>query len=700
MKLLLLFFTLAFTIGVHSVTAGSKDFDTKGNDFWITFPPNFHGNGDDSLYIYIAADYPTKGTISFLDRPNATTSFSITNTKILYTYKVGYSGFELSGGNASETPSNRTFHIVTDSQVTVYGLSKADKTSDAFLALPTDVLGQDYYVMSYNSDANGTPPTPSQFAIIASQDATTVNCTFSISNTSKSNQKNKTITLQKGQSYLVQANSYSNDDLTGTHITSNKPIAVVGSQQRSAIPYTNYSAARDFIIEQMIPVTTWGYDAFLVPFPEPASGTGNPYNDIYRIIAARDNTKITFNGNPLTTLKAGQIFQGNLTQAASLSSSEPMMVALFKKSTTSSFNASLDSDPFMMLVPPAEQFLTSYRWINTQAFSTVGWQTTTVYKEQYVIVVAPNSAIASIRLDNAPTSAKFTPIPTSAYSFATIRVSDGVHSITANEGIGIYVFGYGPADSYGYIGGMNMVNTSFITSTVKPLDITAAPGEVVNLPLILDSVKAKPTIQTAGVDHFTATLRFNATLLTPLEESQRGTIENGFQTVTITGNYSGQLKGDTLAVIPLVAGLGDAESTPIEMLDFHWFGIAGDTIAGSNGFKSAIFSLKDVFNHSKDGKRLINPQEGSLTLTIEPNPTSVLPIPIAVSGDILPNATLIIYNSLGNQVANLSERLHFAIAAGTNPATISYAANIFPKGLYFIRLASGEFSIVRPLVYE
>ncbi|MBS1537817.1 MAG: T9SS type A sorting domain-containing protein [Bacteroidetes bacterium] len=697
MRISLILFVVLFCTKL--LTAQTKDFDTKGTDFWLTFPPNIHQNGDDSLYIYIAADTITKGAISFPGQ--STRTFVITDIKNIYTYRVSYNNYELLDGNSSETASNRTFHITTDNQVTVYGLSKADKTSDAFLVLPTDVLGLDYYVMSYNSDNKGDPITPSQFAIIATQDATKVTITLSTNRTSKTNLKTITTTLQKGQSYLVQANSSSNDDLTSSHISSNKPIAVVGSQQRAAIPYTNTSAARDFLIEQMIPVTTWGYDAFLVPFPEPTTGTGNTNNDIYRIIAARDNTQITLNGINLTTLKAGQMYQGILTQAAAISSSEPIMVALFKKSTNSFGNfSSRDSDPFMMLVPPAEQFLKSYKWINSQAYITNGWQTTTVYKEQFVIVVAPNSAIQSIRLDNKVTSVKFTAIPTSSYSYATISVTDGVHSISANEGIGIYVFGYGPADSYGYIGGMNMINTAYITSTVKPLDITASPGEVVNLPLILDSVKAKPTIQSAGVDHFTAKLRFNATLLTSLEESQRGIIENGIQTITVTGSYTGQTKGDTLAVVPLVAGLGDSESTPIDMLEFHWFGIAGDTIASTNGLKSAVFTLKDVFNHPKDGKRLINPQEGSISLSIEPNPSSTLPVSINVGGDISANATLIIYNSIGRQIVDISNQLRTAFT-GANPTTsFQFTQPNLPKGLYFVRLASDINSIVRPFVFE
>lgn len=717
-----LFATNLFAVGI-------KDFDTRGNDFWLTFPPNIHNtNSDDALYIYIGAEKPTKGTISFggIERQK----FEIKDTSVLYSYKVKYTDFEL-GSEYNEKPSNRTFHIVTDSQVTVYALSKALQTSDAFLVLPTNVLGKEYYVMSYNSDNtdnidfNGNVynnKTPSQFAVIATQDGTTVTMVLPPNQITSTSRKSINTTLQKGESYLVQSSVNFSYDLTGTHILSNKPVAVVGSQQRASIPYTYTDAARNFLIEQMIPVNTWGYDAFLVPFPKPGTTTGNNNNDIYRILAARNNTHITINGNAMPILNAGEKYEGDLVNAASVSSDNPIMVALFKKSTEASAfggGQSNISDPFMMLVPPADQFLKSYRWINSQAYTIdttysrpyfdqrkrkfvidTTISVNTVFKEQYVIVVSPNTAINSIIIDNKRNTSTFTKIPNSNYSYSWISVSDGVHSIYATEGIGIYVFGYGPADAYGYIGGMNMVNTTSMTSTVKPLNITAAPGETVNLPLILDSIKGKPNIAAIGIDHYTATFRFNATLLTPLAESQRGKIENGFQIITVSGTYSGQSNGDTLASIPMVAGLGDAETSPIDILEFHWFGVAGDTITSSNGLKSAVFTLKDVFVHSTDGKRLINPQEGNISLSIEPNPTSTLPISIVYGGELMPNTTLIIYNTIGREVANLSSQLTSVPIGGSAPTYIKFTQPNLTQGVYFVRLASGEFSIVRPMIYE
>lgn len=47
-------------------------------------------------------------------------------------------------------------------------------------------------------------------------------------------------------------------DLTGTYIQSTKPVAVFSGNIRASIPPS--SRTRDHLVEQMIPVHTWGYE--------------------------------------------------------------------------------------------------------------------------------------------------------------------------------------------------------------------------------------------------------------------------------------------------------------------------------------------------------------------------------------------------------------------------------------------------------
>ena len=59
-------------------------------------------------------------------------------------------------------------------EVTVYGLNRITATTDAYLGLPTDILGTEYITLGYTNTnvVNG-----SLFGVVATQDATTVTIT-------------------------------------------------------------------------------------------------------------------------------------------------------------------------------------------------------------------------------------------------------------------------------------------------------------------------------------------------------------------------------------------------------------------------------------------------------------------------------------------------------------------------------------------
>lgn len=474
------FFILIIFFSVSNSLFSQISFDSKGTDFWLTFMPNFH-NGrnasppnipDDSIYIFITSEVPTKGKITFKNFNNQTFTedFTITDPSRIYIFKRHYYNFELRGYNDSgnnwsrnqnETPAPQTFHITSDDEVTVYALCQAVTTSDAFLVLPTDVLGDEYLVMSYNSDgrsASGNNRTPSQFVIIATEDSTKVR--IEPTTETYSNGLNiQNITLQRGQAYLVQARiSSSNNtaDLTGTEIKSNKPIAVFGGHQRATVPVNANitTPSRDFLASQLPPIKTWGKNAFLVTYVQPADIIREG-NDIFRILAAYDGTEVFINGVRVVTLDRGGFYEGSLVTPSEIQASAPILVTQYKKTAGAGGNRLL-SDPFMMIIPPKEQFMNTYRVINVQVYE--GFIPETVYKLQYICLVAPDDKLNGITLDGQPVNqSAFRKISNSGYSFANFAVSDGVHRIVSSANIGIYVYGYGIANSYGYVGGMSFI---------------------------------------------------------------------------------------------------------------------------------------------------------------------------------------------------------------------------------------------------
>ncbi|MFM8569097.1 MAG: IgGFc-binding protein, partial [Candidatus Kapaibacterium sp.] len=317
--------------------------------------------------------------------------------------------------------------------------------------------------MSYTADpsSQASAGTPSQFAIVATEDSTEVRIETD-EPIYRYGRIPGVVRLNKGDVYLVQSqvgDSRRLVDLTGTYVASTKPIALFSGHQRATIPIEDdRRSSRDCLIEQMTPISTWGRGALLVPYPEPSDAmvfTG----DKYRILAAYDSTEVYIDSVFVTTLDAGRFFEGELRGPHSVLATRAVMVAQFKH--TSSLTSpggnttNMLGDPFMMMIPPSNQFLKSYRFVNVQATKRNNYgDIVNTYEEQWLSVVLPNSARASLKVDGIAPTVTFRPIPKSTYSYIQMRMTDGVHTVEADTGVGIYVYGYGIANSYGYVGGM------------------------------------------------------------------------------------------------------------------------------------------------------------------------------------------------------------------------------------------------------
>jgi hypothetical protein len=477
--------------------------DSKGTDFWFALMPNFHNFYDSlatrpdlrlqhELYIYIGAEQPTTGTIVLKDALGVerVQPFSIPDPSKLYEFRTYVIPYELVGWNRSllidfvnmqtETVAEQTVHISASSDVTVYAANQAVTTSEAFLVLPTDALAEDYVVASYTSDIdweaifNRTPQpqsTPSQFCVVATEDNTVITIKPTAATFASPQMQLQTVTMDRGQVYMVQVDPRvsTTADLTGSVIRSNKPVAVFGGHQRALIPIEDqtFLGSRDCLIEQMNPIRTWGKSAFIFPLALSSDEVTNSTSR-FRVVAAFDSTKVIVDDVQVAELKRGTFYEGTLDRATEVRSSRPTMVAMLKKTAgPTGLNTSRLGDPFMMLVPPAEQFMDKYRFVNIQAYeysieNGVVKQGKPVYTEQWLSIVIPTAQAASLVMDGAPlTGMSFAPMGNTGYSWGSKRMVDGIHAISADTNFGIYVYGYGIANSYGYVGGM----------AFRPLDV-------------------------------------------------------------------------------------------------------------------------------------------------------------------------------------------------------------------------------------
>jgi hypothetical protein len=484
LKLLICLTIVLFSGYVH---AQDEEFTTQGKDFWLTFMPNYHVNGNsntDSIFIFITSTVPTSGAINYRNQAGTsfTQNFVINNPNQIYTFKLKDDSYELVGflvpgqptswnQNQTERIAPQSFHITSNDDITVYAHNQAKTTSDAFNVFPTKVLSMDYLVMSYNADTGAGDRTPSQFAIVAVEDNTKI--TISPTVATYMNRINPfQITLNQGDCYLVQSkidNFNDNPDLTGTEINADKPIAVFGGHQRASLPYSlaNYSASRDCLVEQMQPFKYWGKNAFIIPFIQPLS-INSSGDDLFRVLAAYDTTEVTINGNIFILNKSG-LYESPVGLTPSvIKANKPISVFQYKKS---SGEGSQDpypiSDPFMLLIPPKEQYIKTCRIINAQA-----WENKKkIYTAQYITIIVADTSIYSVKLDNGTVvPSRFRPIQNSGYSYANLSVTDGTHLVSAFSTMGVYVYGYGEANSYGYLGGMTFIPINYKAPKITSID--------------------------------------------------------------------------------------------------------------------------------------------------------------------------------------------------------------------------------------
>ena len=425
--------------------------DSQGREFWISFLENYGSGGgaeQSDLRLYAASNGPTTLRVLYHatgdERQIVIPSGGL---PIEIDVRALFGDIEITG---SEELSRKSLLVRSDDDITLYGVNVRRMSSDAFLALPADVFTRRYVVLAYqngvSSDAQGfyEVDMPSQFCVIATEDGTTVRIDPSAPIVARGSRP-FTVELDRGEVYFAQAELDAEWDLSGTAVQSTKPVAVFAGVRRTAIP-ADVGNFRDHLIEQMPPVEVWGREAIVTPhFPvTPASRE----IAIVRVLAASDNTEWAIDGVRQTPLARARAVELPLTRAMRITADRPILVAQYEHSVNASDSISEEfelGDPFMMLVPPPEQFDTSY------GFQSVGHQE---FLRHFINIVIPRAGLASLELDGTPVTGAFVPIPGSIYGYVQYELDAGAHVIRSDSAFGLFAYGYGRANSYGYVGGM------------------------------------------------------------------------------------------------------------------------------------------------------------------------------------------------------------------------------------------------------
>jgi hypothetical protein len=425
-------------------------YSTEGTDFWLGLMQNRSSGAEHYLEITVTSRLGAQITVTY--GPTET---------LIGNYTVGPNSsipisidYKLVEANGSESVENKGIHLKATNSVNVYALNYRTQSSDVAVIYPTESLGKEYFAMCYSPRYTTGNESNSEFLVVASADNTTVKITPS-RNTDQGKAANVpfTVTLNKGQSYQVQAgntDTSGKEDLTGSFVTANKPIAFFSGAKAVTIPVSGFvSASYDHLYEQIPPTATWGKEFYVVPLH-------SRIKDTYRVLAAEDGTVVRIEANNVTvTLKRGQFheFELSSSQASRIMSSKKVLLAQYCRSQRADGNSGV-GDPFMTILSPISQK------INDVTFE--AYESDKINSIFFVNIITTTAEVPNMMLDGVNISSHFVPFLNNEYAYAQVPTTKGTHRLwntDIHSGFLAFIYGFGSSgntESYGYGVGFNL----------------------------------------------------------------------------------------------------------------------------------------------------------------------------------------------------------------------------------------------------
>lgn len=521
--------------------AGFPDpvYKTSGREFYMVMPSVIGNSGAPQLSarsIYIASRSRTPVRVSYLLR-----DWEVLDTVVPGKLtRIDLPTWGVLSRNQSELAFDLGLHIEAQDVVTVYGYSHEPLSSDGFLVLPKESLGQHYFVASARNALNyygnyfyGDELPRGTAVPMAIEDNTTIQ--FKLTSHSYYRRFLRdtvyTIVLNRGEVFPLFARDTGvltvlnpmeraftaapigfDCDLTGTEIWSDKPIAVFSGHERASaadalefdlarVRDTSRGVSRDHLIEQMTPVELWGKEFVVMGTLQNYANSRPLDGDVVRIISSVDGNQLQLNGNPAGTIDRGEFYEFMSNDAAHIVMSEPAMVVKYMQTTSC---PTCLGDPDMTVVQPVTNLSTAY------SLPVVGDPRS--FSEYYVNVIVHRDAQSSLKINGQPpqTNPRSTPHPD--YVWYREYGKPAEWRIESAKPCYAETYAFGRYDGYTFAGGGDFKyqdslfaeNLDFKTILVthsKELEADVTAG--LDLDLFLDSITIFDiTWQSGDTNHF------------------------------------------------------------------------------------------------------------------------------------------------------------------------------------------------------
>lgn len=405
--------------------------------------------------------------------------------------------------------SNKVIEITSDEDISVSVINSKQTTSDGYLAYPVEEWGNNYIHNSLYHARYSRDDRSSGFTIIAGEDNTNISVHLKGKNgnlgTTKSSNNTVgdsfTLSLNANQSYTVKTKSiYTNRyDLSGSLITSDKPVGVISFHERTRIPQVGTEGGMDNLLEMQQPLSNWRNKFVSVSL-------GRRNGDFFRALPMYDNTNLTitnFNENgqflsqETTEINtSGGFYEYNNTDINGYNrnreegikgltiweADKPILVTQYSYSYSwdiqSIFGQSANGfDPFMLNLINDEQFTKNVNFLappygdfeNHRVNLVVKVDTTQDIETQLKSIVFDNQFLHQLYpelLNNR--------IGTTEYYWLRFNIEQGTHNLQSEVLLAAFVYGFGEADSYGMqtaLGELELIDTLIVQDNSQDCDV-------------------------------------------------------------------------------------------------------------------------------------------------------------------------------------------------------------------------------------
>jgi hypothetical protein len=469
--LLVVLATLIAPNAAHTQLSGPS---STGTDFVVSFPSNYEDPTATWQYIrlYIAAESST--TVSVYVGTTLKTEIQTAANGVVTVDLTKTEAQTVVRQSTAPVPPDRIYidraiRVVADAPITLYGLNRTSYTSDGMLVLPVAALGRRYVVAAASDNAGVFGGNlPSQLVVSAPFDGTEVTIVPSDSTPTHPAAQSFTIHLDAGDVFSAMGGA-SGTDLTGTTITSTKPVAVTAGSACAFLPNASFVAC-DHLAEMLMPVEAWGTVYHAVPFATRLKG------DFFRIFASASTT-VWVNGVHLAALNGpgGAMGDGwvNYLPATrgqiEFTATKPITVMQYNNSQ--SYDG-VPSDPFYTSLVPLEQYRTSYSFATPKAGD---------FESNYLSIVSDSVGYDQIEISHngaawqslasivAVTPRAFaSTVGGRRYVGVSFAIAPGAYRLRGTLPFTGTLYGFSSYDSYGYPLGASVVDLAS-NDTIPPL---------------------------------------------------------------------------------------------------------------------------------------------------------------------------------------------------------------------------------------